>query len=300
VTRRLAAVDVGSNTIHSLVADLDDGRLIDVDHFAEMPELGAEVNRTGRIGPAKTAEAIAALDAVLTPARRLGYEQLVAGATAAVRRAADRDEFLERISAAIGVPVRLIGEQREAELSFQGVASLHAAPHAWLMGDMGGGSTELVVADGTEALAWTSLPVGSGGLASRYLSDPPGPGEREAMRAAAADALGAAPQCAAEKLVMTGGTASHLPGVLSRDEPPAALTADQLRAAIERLDAGPAADLAPRYGLPEARVRALRAGAEVLLLLLDRYHLDRFHVSYAGLRQGMILAQLERGDSWWR
>jgi exopolyphosphatase / guanosine-5'-triphosphate,3'-diphosphate pyrophosphatase len=300
VSRRLAAVDVGSNTVIALVADLVDGRTVDVGQFEEMPELGAEVDRTGRIGPAKTTAAIAALDAVLTPARALGYEQLVAGATAAVRRAADRDEFLHRVSAEIGMPVRLIGERREAELSFLGVAGAHAAEHGWLMGDMGGGSTELVVAEGARALQWTSLPVGSGGLASRYLSDPPGPGEREALRAAAASALEAAPECDAERLVMTGGTASHLPKVVSRERPPAVLSADDLRIAIERLDAGPAAELAPRYGVPEARVRALRAGAEVLLLLLDRYRLDRFHVSHAGLRQGMILAHVERGDDWWR
>jgi len=300
MSRRLAAVDVGSNTVHALVADLEDGRLVDVDHFEEMPELGAEVDRTGRIGPAKTSEAIAALEAVLAPARTLGYERLVAGATAAVRRAADRDEFLDRLSAAIGVPVRLIGEQREAELSFLGVASVHAAAHGWLMGDMGGGSTELVVAEGMRAVRWTSLPVGSGGLASRFLSDPPRPEEREALRAAAAVALTGAPESEAEKLVMTGGTASNLPAVISGEQPPAVLTDRDLGEAIERLDSGPAAALAPRYGLQEARVRALRGGAEVLLLLLAHYRLDRFHVSYAGLRQGMILANVERGDDWWR
>jgi exopolyphosphatase/guanosine-5'-triphosphate,3'-diphosphate pyrophosphatase len=300
MTRRLAAVDVGSNTVHALVADLDDGRLTDVGHFSQMPELGAEVDRTGRIGPAKAAEAIAALETVLAPARKLGYEHLVAGATAAVRRAADRDEFLDRASAAIGVPVRLLGEQREAELSFLGVAAVHATEHGWLMGDMGGGSTELVVAEGMRALRWTSLPVGSGGLASRYLSDPPSPEERETLRAAAAAALGGAPECDAEKLVMTGGTATNLPDVISRDQPPAVLTNGALRTAIDRLDAGPAAVLAPRYRLAEGRVRALRAGAELLLLLLDRYRLDRFHVSYSGLRQGMILAHVERGHDWWR
>jgi exopolyphosphatase/guanosine-5'-triphosphate,3'-diphosphate pyrophosphatase len=300
MSRRLAAVDVGSNTVIALVADFGDGRLADAGQFEEMPELGAEVDRTGRIGPARTADAIAALEKVLAPARALGYEDLVAGATAAVRRAADRTEFLDRISAAIGVPVRLIGEQREAELSFLGVASVHAAERGWLMGDMGGGSTELVVADGMRALRWTSLPVGSGGLASRYLSDPPQAGEREALRVAAATALDGAPECEAEKLVMTGGTASHLPKIVSLAQPPAVLTDDALRTAIERLDAGPAAELGPRYGLPPARIRALRAGAELLLLLLHRYRLDRFHVSHAGLRQGMILAHVERGDDWWR
>ena len=300
MTRRLAAVDVGSNTVHSLVADLHDGRLDDIGHFSEMPELGAEVDRTGRIGPDKTAEAIAALHTVLAPARELGYEHLVAGATAAVRRAADRDEFLERASGAIGVPVRLIGEEREAELSFLGVASRHAARHGWLMGDMGGGSTELVVANGMEAQRWVSLNLGSGGFAARFLSDPPRFGEREALRAAAVAEVRRAPECEAQRLVMTGGTASHLPEVLSKRNPPHVLTTAALLTAAERLDAGPAAELGPRYDLPPARIRAMRGGVELLLLLLDFYGLDRFHVSYAGLRQGMILAHTQRGDDWWR
>jgi exopolyphosphatase/guanosine-5'-triphosphate,3'-diphosphate pyrophosphatase len=297
---RLAAVDVGSNTVHALVADVTDGRVVDVDHFSEMPELGAQVDREGRIGPDKTAEAIAALETVLAPARRLGYERLVAGATSAVRRAADRDEFLDRVSTAIGVPVRLIGERREAELAFLGVASVHATAVPWLMGDMGGGSTELVAGEGVSAVRWTSLPLGSGGLASRYLSDPPAAEEREALRAAAAAGLAGAPDWAAGKLVMTGGTATNLPALLSRERPPTEVTAEQLRTANDLLDAGPAAALAPRYRIGAGRIRALRAGTEVLLLLLARYRLDRFHVSYAGLRQGMILALVERGDEWWR
>jgi exopolyphosphatase/pppGpp-phosphohydrolase len=300
MSRRLAAVDVGSNTVHVLVADVLDGRLEDLGHFVEMPELGAEVDRTGRIGLAKTAEAIAALERVLTPARQLGSERLVAGATAAVRRAADRDEFLGRVSAAIGEPVRLLSEQREAELSFAGVASVHAAEHGWLMGDMGGGSTELVVAEGKRALHWVSLPIGSGGLASRFLSDPARPGEREALRAAAAAEVRRAPEWEAEKLVMTGGTASNLPAVLGPEGRPLVVTVGALRTAIERLDAAPSAELAQRYDLPAARIRALRGGTELLLLLLDRYRLDRFHVSHAGLREGMILAYLEGSDDWWR
>jgi exopolyphosphatase / guanosine-5'-triphosphate,3'-diphosphate pyrophosphatase len=298
--RRLAAVDVGSNTIHALVADVGDGRLDDVDHFVEMPELGAEVDRTGRIGPVKTAEAIEALESVLTPARALGFEHLLAGATSAVRRAADRDELLARASEAIGVPVRLIGEEREAELSFLGVASRRAAKRGWLMGDMGGGSTELVVADGMRAVGWVSLRIGSGGMAARHLSDPPRPGEREALRAAALAEVRRAPEFEAQRLVMTGGTASNLPLMLSAESPPEVLTTDALLTAAQRLDANAADVLAVRHGLPAARVRALRGGVELLLLLLDFYGLDRFHVSHAGLRHGMILAFLERGDGWWR
>jgi exopolyphosphatase/guanosine-5'-triphosphate,3'-diphosphate pyrophosphatase len=298
--RRLAAVDVGSNTVHALVAKGWDAQLEDVAHYVEMPELGVAVERTGRIGPAKEREAIGALSSVLTRAAEHGYEQLVAGATAAVRRAADRDEFLKIAGEAIGVPVRLISEQREAELSFLGVASRHATRRTWLMMDMGGASTELVVAEGMTMVRWVSLELGSGSFSARFLSDPPRPGEREALRSAALPLVRRAPECDPEKLVMTGGTASNLPLLISSQSPPAVLDTRTLLRAAEHLDERPAAELAERTGLPEARVRALRGGVEILLLLLDFYGLDRVHVSNEGLRHGMLLAYLEKGDDWWQ
>jgi exopolyphosphatase/guanosine-5'-triphosphate,3'-diphosphate pyrophosphatase len=299
----LAAVDVGSNTVHVLVAEVhehDQGpRLEDVVHHVEMPQLGAEVARAGRIGPEKAEETIAALRSVLARAADHGYDHLVAGATAGVRRAADGAEFLARASREIGTPVRLISERREAELSFNGVASRHAAPKGWLMADVGGGSTELVVANGRHLERWASLELGSGSFAGRFLSDPPAGGERERLRAAAVERVREAPDSTATKLVVTGGTAANLPVVLSRRRPPSLLTTSALLVAADRLDAAPAAEVAAAVGLSEGRVRALRGGVEILLLLLDYYGLDRFHVSYEGLRHGMLLAYLACGDDWW-
>jgi exopolyphosphatase / guanosine-5'-triphosphate,3'-diphosphate pyrophosphatase len=296
---RLAAVDIGSNTVHALVADAEDHRLEDVAHEVLMPGLGPVVARTGQIGQAKQEEVLRDLEAVVQAAAREGYERLVAGATAAVRQARDGGQLLARAEARIGVPVRLISEEREAQLSFAGVAAFHAAKREWLMCDLGGGSTELVVGRGRDMGRWVSLELGSGTLADRLLSDPPTAAQREALRRAALDALAGAPEAAAEKLVATGGTASNLPQVLSRQAPPQHLTVDALLTAAERLDARPAAEVAARSGLPEARVRALRAGVEILLLLLDFYGLHSLHVSHQGLRHGMLLAYLERGDDWW-
>jgi exopolyphosphatase/pppGpp-phosphohydrolase len=296
--RRLAAVDVGSNTVHALVAKGWDAQLEDIAHYVEMPELGVTVQRTGCIGEEKKQEVIAALRSVLHRAAEHGFEHLVAGATAAVRKAADREEFLAAASDALGVPVRLISERREAELSFYGVASRHAHKRTWLMMDMGGGSTELVVAEGMRMERWVSLELGSGSFAARYLSDPPREGEREALRAAALPIVRKAPECDPQKLVMTGGTASNLPLVISSENPPSVLDLPALLKAAERLDQAKAAEIAEQTGLPEARVRALRGGVEILLLLLDFYGLDRLHVSFEGIRHGMLLAYLEKGDDW--
>src|SRR5919198_6283967 len=116
---RLAAVDIGSNTVHALVADVArEGLLEDVAHYVEMPQLAAQVARSGEIGPRKRKETVMALRNVVRRSREHGYEALVAGATAAVRKADDREPLLAEASDAIGVPVRVISEEREAELSF--------------------------------------------------------------------------------------------------------------------------------------------------------------------------------------
>jgi exopolyphosphatase/pppGpp-phosphohydrolase len=296
---RLAAVDIGSNTVHVLVADVVRGRLEDVAHYVEMPELGAHVARTGAIG-ARAKPAIRALRAVVDRARTHNYELLIAAATEAVRQASDRAAFVRAAGEAIGVPVHIIAAEREAELSFLGVAANHAGRRDWVMVDLGGASTEVVIGHGRKMVRSATLPIGSGVLASAYLSDPPKPEERARMRKAALRELTHAPDADVERLVATGGTASNLPLALTRRNPPTVLTTADLLTCESRLDGGRAVEVAGRLQLPASRVKAMRAGVEALLLLLDWYGLAVLHISHQGLRHGMLLAYLERGEDWWR
>jgi len=296
---RLAAVDIGSNTVHVLVADVVRNKLEDVAHYVEMPELGARVARTGVIGT-KGRIAMRALRTVIAKAREYGFDVLLAAATEAVRQASDGEAFARHAGEAIGVPVRIISAQREAELSFRGVASRHAARREWVMVDLGGASTEVVVARGHETLHSAALVIGSGVLASTYLSDPPRPEERARLRRAALRELTHAPDGDVERLVATGGTASNLPFVMSRRHPPGVLTTDDLLTCEGRLDGRRAAEVAKKVGLPPNRVKAMRAGVEALLLFLDWYGLTVLQISHEGLRHGMLLAYLERGEDWWR
>jgi exopolyphosphatase/guanosine-5'-triphosphate,3'-diphosphate pyrophosphatase len=296
---RLAAVDIGSNTVHSLVADVVRGKLEDVAHYVEEPELGPYVARTGAIG-SRSKVAIQALRSVVERARRQGFEVLIAGATQAVRQASDRDAFVREAGRAIGVPVHIIPAQREAQLSFLGVASRHAVRREWAMVDLGGGSTEVVIGQGQAMLRSATLPVGSGVLAATYLSDPPKPEERARLRRAALRELTQAPDGEIERLVATGGTASNLPLVLTHRNPPPVLTTADLLACEARLDRDRASEVARAVKLPPSRVKAMRAGVEALLLLLDWYGLAVLQISHQGLRHGMLLAYLERGNDWWR
>jgi exopolyphosphatase/pppGpp-phosphohydrolase len=296
---RLAAVDIGSNTVHSLVADVVRGKLEDVAHYVEEPELGPYVARTGAIG-SRSKVAIQALCLVVEQARAHSFDVLIAGATQAVRQATDRAAFVREAGRAIGVPVHVIPAQREAELSFLGVASRHAVRREWAMVDLGGGSTEVVIGRGQAMVLSATLPIGSGVLASTYLSDPPRPEERARLRRAALRELTQAPDGEVERLVATGGTASNLPLVLTHRNPPSVLTTADLLTCEARLDGDRAAEVSKAVLLPPSRVKAMRAGVEALLLLLDWYGLAVLHISRQGLRHGMLLAYLERGNDWWR
>ena len=296
---RLAALDIGSNTVHVLVADVVRGRLEDVAHYVEMPELGAQVARSGVIG-SRASAALRAIRKVIAQARAHGYDELLVCATQAVRQASDGAAFVRQASALLGVPVRTISARREAALSFLGAASRHAVRHEWALVDLGGASTEIVIARGREMLRSAALPIGSGVLAGTYLSDPPKPEERARLRRAALRELPQAPDGEVERLVATGGTASNLPAVLARRNPPAVLTTADLLVCEARLDGHRAQHVAATVGLPANRVKAMRGGVEALLLLLDWYGLALLHVSHEGLRHGMLLAYLQRGPDWWR
>ena len=296
---RLAALDIGSNTIHMLVADVVRGRLEDVAHYVEMPELGSQVARSGAIG-SRAAGALRALRKVVAEGRTHGYDELLACATEAVRQASDGRAFARQAAQIVGAPVRVISGRREAELSFLGAASRHASRGDWALVDLGGASTEVVIARGKKMLRSASLEIGSGVLSAKFLSDPPKPEERARLRKAALRELPQAPDGDVERLVATGGTASNLPSVLARRNPPAVLTTADILACETRLDRHRALRVAGEVGLPANRVKAMRGGVEALLLLLDWYGLTVLHISHEGLRHGMLLAYLEHGGDWWR
>ena len=296
---RLAALDIGSNTVHVLVADVVRGKLVDVAHYVEMPELGPQVARTGAIG-SRAVVALRAARKVLAQARAHGYDELIAAATQAVRQARDGRAFVHQAEEVLGVPVRTISARREAELSFLGAASRHAARREWALVDLGGASTEIVIARGDRMLRSVALPIGSGVLADTYLSDPPRPEERARLRQAALRELMRAPDGEVERLVATGGTASNLPLVLAKRNPPGVLTTADLLTCESRLDRHRARQVAASTGLPANRVKAMRGGVEALLLLLDWFGLALLHVSHEGLRHGMLLGYLQRGGNWWR
>ena len=171
---RVAAVDLGTNTTRLLVADLEDGDLEEVVRREEITRLGESVDRRRILLPTAIARVRNVLVDYRREAERLGAERVLAVGTSAVRDADNGEAFLGEVEWSYGFTTRLLDGGEEAEMMLRGVASDHAVAAGTLVVDIGGGSTELVLTDGSR-LSWAnSTDAGSVRLTERFLhSDPP-------------------------------------------------------------------------------------------------------------------------------
>jgi exopolyphosphatase/guanosine-5'-triphosphate,3'-diphosphate pyrophosphatase len=172
---RLAALDVGSNSVHMVIADVHPGgRLQVVDRVKEMVRLGRRTFTTGRLAPETMDLAVRTVKTFGRLARARGVERLRAVATSAVREARNGTAFVRRLRRETGLHVRVISGAEEARLIF--LAARHAlgldgGPHLLL--DVGGGSVELVLVQDGRPLWMRSFPLGVARLSERFLPDDP-------------------------------------------------------------------------------------------------------------------------------
>ena len=153
---QIAAIDIGSDTIHLLIADVTaspDGPVVRrVEQRGELIELGRLVATTGAVGKRAAARIEGYLTGYVRRARR-GSGRVVIGATEALRRASDGEALVERLSNELGQPVRILSGAREAALGLAGAAHRLDPSGTQLLIDSGGASTEVTLTDGRRAIA---------------------------------------------------------------------------------------------------------------------------------------------------
>ena len=169
---RIAAIDVGSNSVRLLVAEYDPASgLSIVDELKDQPRLAAGLARTGCLDDAAMDRAIQTLGRMREVCQRRGVRRIAAVATAAVREAENGPWFVRRVRQELDIPLRIIDPETEAALSYRSVA--HHFPLAGertIVADIGGGSLELIGAvDGLVELT-LSLPLGAVWLTELYLT----------------------------------------------------------------------------------------------------------------------------------
>lgn len=307
---RVAAVDCGTNSIRLLVADVDGatGRLADVDRRMEVVRLGEGVDRTGRLAPAALRRTFAACDAYAAVIRATGADRLRFVATSASRDVDNRDEFVDGVRERLGVEPEVVTGDEEAALSFAGATRELAGtdlPAPFLVTDIGGGSTELVLGSATVEAA-RSVDVGCVRMTERHLhGNPPTSHEVDAARADIEKAV----TLAAETVPL--GRAATLVGLAGSVTTVAAMALDlpaydPARIHHARIGAADVHHVAKsllamtrsqRAALPfmhPGRVDVIGAGALILSVLLDRVPVDSVVVSEHDILDGIAWSILGR------
>jgi exopolyphosphatase / guanosine-5'-triphosphate,3'-diphosphate pyrophosphatase len=304
---RWAALDIGSDTVHLLVADIRRGQAgrIAVRQVAQrsiLLELGREVATRGRFGRASTEALHAAVHRFVAVAQRYDA-RLIVSATEAAREAANGAAVLSDLQRLTGTTPRILSGQREAALGFLAVRGVLPASGVHLLVDSGGASTETSLATGRHLTASASLPVGAALLAASVPGDPPRPLPWALAAIRIAGTLGAAPVGRPSRMYATGGTAHNLAGLDGdRKGHPAAvpLSVAELDKMTARLLRAPAAKIARGSGEDPRRVALLAPGALILGAIAQHYGLDAMTVVPEGVRDGMLIAAALNPDTWWQ
>ncbi|MDY0914240.1 exopolyphosphatase [Rathayibacter festucae] len=269
---RVAAFDCGTNSLRLLIADVEDGGLVDVLRRTELVRLGHGVDRTGRFDPEALERTLAVTREYAELVRAAGSERVRFVATSATRDAADREDFLGAVERIIGVRPETISGEEEAALSFRGALSAVDAPRPVLVVDLGGGSTELVVGSTAPEQAH-SMDVGSVRLTERHRSAGGAPTEeqRAAIRADVRRALASSSVnlSAARSVVGVAATVLTVTAhvlrleAYDRDALEATLPIRDVLAACDELAALSPADTAALPYVRPGREDVLGAGAAV-------------------------------------
>jgi exopolyphosphatase/guanosine-5'-triphosphate,3'-diphosphate pyrophosphatase len=292
---RVAAIDVGTNTVLGLVADVRaDGRLdvlADEERFAR---LGEGVDASGRLTDAAMARALASLAATKATAGRLSADRIAIGATSASRDARNVGTLAARVRAELGLGYRVLTGDEEALLTFQGALTMVPDVAEACVLDVGGGSTEVVVGAKSQAPRFrVSLDVGSVRLTERFftLLPPEAAAVREAEEAVD-EALAAVPEEVARglPLVEGGGMARVLAALAGMPGDAPAIPLAAVRAWRDRLLALPpdaVRALAPR--LLTGREDVTGTALLILERAMRRFGAGAFVASPGGLRHGLAL-----------
>ena len=301
-----AVIDIGTNSVKLLVADVSGGSVDPLFEGSEQTRLGAGFYESHRLHPEAISKTADAVSAFVENAERFSPVSLQIIATSAARDAENQTDLVEAIRRATSKNLQVISGEREADWAFEGVASdpcLHDAP--LLVMDIGGGSTEFVLGSHAKRQAGRSFQIGSVRLLEKFRpSDPPTMGEREKclawlrtffaeqIRPFLKSQLGSVTPI----LISTGGTASILGRLkwkllhYDRDKiEGTVLSAQDLARQTAELWSLPLETRKRLPGMPASRADVIIMGAAILEAATEALGFSEARISARGLRYGALL-----------
>ena len=290
-----AVIDIGTNTLLLLVVDEEKRRVVDLARFGR---LGKGLDGSGRLADESITRSLeicreyrAVMDehGVATP-RVIG--------TQALREAANAAAFVGPAEEILRAKLEVIGGPREAELAFLSVAKSmpELAGQAFVVVDVGGGSTEFIVTDGAQVVSAVSIPIGAVRLTERHLkSDPPAAGELAALEAEIDERLAKLGLPATTPIIGTAGTATTLAAValkLTKYDPDKVtglrLTPDDVEGLYQRLARATVAERKAMPGMEPQRADVIVGGAAIFARIMKRTSAPVFITCDRGIRWGLV------------
>jgi exopolyphosphatase / guanosine-5'-triphosphate,3'-diphosphate pyrophosphatase len=298
---RIAAIDVGSNSIRQIIADVHpDGTISVVDEMKAHPRLGRGVHATKALSPEAMDAAIEALTRMATLAKKFGAQRIEAVATSAVRDAENAEFFLARVKQATSLKLRVLQGEDEARLCFRSaLAHFDLGAGRTVVLDIGGGSLELALAAEGVVDRLTSLPLGALRLTERF-----GPTEspkqlrrlRKAVRREIKPELSGRDWRGA-RMIGSGGTFTNLAGIhLTRQGIFSAksvhgtvIPREDVEHILDSLAAMSPGERSTTPGLNADRADIIVAGIAVIAEVMARVEARELVVSRYGIREGLLL-----------
>jgi exopolyphosphatase/guanosine-5'-triphosphate,3'-diphosphate pyrophosphatase len=303
--KRVAVIDIGTNSARLLVANVSGDRVSPVQRRSNVTRLGRGVDLSGRLSAEAIEDACGAIGEYVATIREMEIERVDAIATSAVRDAENGSAFIAELRERFALSARVLDGEEEARLTYLGASSEHTPTVPTLVVDIGGGSTELIVGKGEEIAFHTSLQAGVVRHTERHInSDPPTAIELESLaadiRGLIASALGAG--VSAEAGIAVAGTPTSLAAIEMELEPydPArvhdhVLALPAIQRMLSRLASVPLAERIRIPGMHTDRAPTIVAGVVILVETMRAFGLEQIAVSEHDILYGSAIAAASRG-----
>ena len=297
----LAAVDLGSNSFHMVVARYSHGQITIVDRLREMVRLAAGLDEHGRLAKEATDRALAALDRFGQRLRDMRAESVRVVGTNTLRKARRKAGFLERAREALGHPIEIISGIEEARLIYAGVTqTMPLEPGRRLVVDIGGGSTECIIGEGHEPRILESLYMGCVALSSEHFPD-----GRFAMKRFERAVVGCEVELEPiqvpfraigwEHAVGSSGSVRAVGEAIRELDPTAsAITRDGLAELAEHLARAGSVRAAGLGSIGEERWPVFGGGLAILTAVFDALGVESMRVAEGALREGLLYDMVGR------
>jgi exopolyphosphatase/guanosine-5'-triphosphate,3'-diphosphate pyrophosphatase len=300
---KVASIDIGTNTILLLIAEIEGGRLKSLFEMETIARLGEGVQKTGILSQEAMKRGLQTLTQYSQQCQTTGVQKIFAVGTSALREAKNSKDFLKTIKEKLDLSIEIISGEEEAHLSFLAVArDLKELKKPTLVIDVGGGSTEFILGKGDQIVQWQSLSLGSVRFTEQFLLSDPIQGEEwEKMEEEIRESLGRIPYPQQPfSMVAVGGTATTLASVeqgLEAFIPEKihhfVLTKEALKNQLHLYRSKTINERRKIPGLPPARADVILAGGAIVYMAMEKLKSPTVLISCHGIRYGLLYQKLK-------